>query len=72
MSPIDDEAAEHEVEKAVECVERADALTEAAMLAANTLLERASEHIEQAAELRGESRLDEERRSRRRRQTKGR
>jgi hypothetical protein len=65
MSPIDDEAAEREVEKAVECVERADELTSAAMSAANTLLERASEHIEQAADLRGENRLNDQRRGRR-------
>jgi len=72
MSPIDEKAAEREVKKAVECVERADELTLAAMSAATTLLERAGEHIDQAAELRGENRLDDQRRRRRRRPTKGR
>jgi hypothetical protein len=54
MSPIDEKAAEREMEKAAECVERADELTTAAMLAADTLLERANEHVEQAAQLRGD------------------
>jgi hypothetical protein len=53
MSPIDEEAAERELAKAVECIERADALTAAAMSAADTLLTRASEHVEEAADLRG-------------------
>jgi hypothetical protein len=54
MSPIDELAADRELEKAAECVARADELTSAAMSAADTLLERANEHVEQAAELRGE------------------
>jgi len=43
------------MEKAAECVERAEELTTAAMSAADTLLERANEHVEQAAQLRGET-----------------
>ena len=54
MSPIDEEAANREIEKAAECVERADELTNAAMSAVDTLLERASEHVEEAGQLRGE------------------
>ena len=54
MSPIDEQAAKREMEKAAECVERAEELTTAAMSAADTLLERANEHVEQAAHLRGE------------------
>jgi len=55
MSPIDEQAALLEMEKAAECVERAEELTTAAMSAADTLLERANEHVEQAAQLRGET-----------------
>jgi hypothetical protein len=55
MSPIDEHAARLEMEKAAECVERAEELTTAAMSAADTLLERANEHVEQAAQLRGET-----------------
>jgi hypothetical protein len=66
MSPIDEEAAERELEKAVECIERADELTAAAMSAADTLLTRASEHVEQAADLRGQTRRSRTRRHSRR------
>jgi hypothetical protein len=55
MSPIDEEAARREMEKAAECVERAEELTTAAMSAADTLIERANEHVEQAAQLRGDA-----------------
>jgi hypothetical protein len=55
MSPIDEKAAKDEMEKAAECVERADELTHAAMSAVTTLLERANEHVEQAAQLRGDT-----------------
>ncbi len=55
MSPIDEQAARLEMEKAAECVERAQELTTAAMSAADTLLERANEHVEQAAQLRGKT-----------------
>ena len=55
MSPIDEQAAKLEMQKAAECVERAEELTTAAMSAADTLLERANEHVEQAAQLRGET-----------------
>jgi hypothetical protein len=66
MSPIDEKAARDEMEKAAECVERADELTNAAMSAVTTLLERANEHVEQAAQLRGDTprRVHRSRRSR--------